>query len=88
MRFDATSTRWRTESRIGRRYGKSAGRLAAPATILKRLLKGTGRPAIGCIFRDDSLQVLAKLLSQRLGLLWENEDPQLVLVKIVGHPLP
>jgi hypothetical protein len=38
------------------------------------------------ILRGDALQVLAKLLSQRLGPLWVIEDPQLVLVKIVGHP--
>jgi len=37
-------TRWRAESGIGKSCGKSAGRLAAPATILKESLKGTGRP--------------------------------------------
>jgi hypothetical protein len=29
---------------------------------------------------------LAQLISQRLGPLWVIEDPQLALVKIVGHP--
>src|SRR5208283_43331 len=38
------------------------------------------------ILRGDSLHVLAKLVSQRLGPLWVIEDAQLVLVKIVGHP--
>jgi hypothetical protein len=38
------------------------------------------------ILRSDSLNVLAKLLSQRLGPLWVIEDPQLVPAKIVGHP--
>jgi len=38
------------------------------------------------ILRGDSLQVLAKLLSQRLGSVWVIEGPQLVPVKIVGHP--
>src|SRR5437867_1066495 len=40
-------TRWRTGSGIGKNCGKSAGRLAAPATILKESLKGTGEPGDG-----------------------------------------
>src|ERR1700730_17321661 len=41
-------TRWRTGSGIGKSCGKSAGGLAAPATILRESLKGTDRPGMGC----------------------------------------
>jgi uncharacterized damage-inducible protein DinB len=47
-------TRWRAGSGIGKSCGKSAGRLAAPATILKESLKGTGRPGMGCNGGDSS----------------------------------
>jgi len=47
-------TRWRKGSGIGKSCGKSAGRLAAPATILKGSLKGTGSPGMGCHAGDSA----------------------------------
>jgi hypothetical protein len=53
--------RWRTGSGIGKNCGKSAGRLAAPATILEESRKGRRRPGMGCDGGD--------IEPQRLGLL-------------------
>jgi hypothetical protein len=53
--------RWRPGSGIGKSCGRSAGRLAAPATILKESLKGGGRPGMGCAGGDIELQPLGLL---------------------------